>query len=216
MKHCLRLSSVFLLLVLCSCGNFYSQLKPTTETNVASAMQYQPAFEKELYRGIIDGRFLLKKFHLSGILLFKKMEDSSTRVVFQNEMGISFFDFEWDRSDRFSVKQVIPQLDRPALIKTLQKDLQLLMMRGIDITTERNFQTSGALYQRYPLERGTVYYVSENGQLKRIENVGKKKVTTIFIGPKTTPTALPETVLIKHHKANFSIQLQKIDTHVDE
>lgn len=216
MKLCLRSSSALLsLLLLFSCGNPYKTL--VSETGAASsAMRFQPVFEKELYRCIVDGRFLLKKFHLSGLLLFKKMEDSSTRVVFQNEMGISFFDFEWDAENHFKVNQIIPQLEKPAVIRLLQKDMQLLLMNNLHTATEQHFTKASEKYDRFTLEKGYAYYISRQQQLVRIENAGKRKVITIELGEKKRPEDLPQTVVFTHHKANFIIQLTKIDTHADE
>ena len=214
MKLCLRLSSLFLLLFL-SCGDPYKDLL-LQDRQPPSAMRFQPVFQKALYRCIVDGKFLFKKFHLSGLLLFKKMEDSSTRVVFQNEMGWTFFDFEWDVQDQFKVNQIMPQLDKPAVIKTLQKDLQLLLMKGLDPATEQHYEKDGFRYDRFILGEGYAYYISQQGKVIRIENAGKKKVTTVLLGDKTGISSMPSSVHFKHHKANFTIQLTKIEDHADE
>lgn len=216
MKHCLKLSSLSLLLLvlLVACGNPYKKLaqQPTS----ASAMRFQPEFDKVLYRGLVDGKMLWKRFHLSGIVMFKKMEDSSIRVVFQNEMGVSFFDFEWDKQQRFTVKQIIPQLDKKAVVALLQKDLQLLLMLGLQPQSETTFRKDEETYQRFTLDKGYVYYISSNNQLTRIENSGKQKVTTISLRGTRALNELPEQAVFKHHKANFTIQLKRIDTHVEE
>jgi hypothetical protein len=197
-----------------ACGNPYKKLlqQPTT----SSALRFQPEYDKVLYRGIVDGKMIWKRFHLSGILMFKKMEDSSIRVVFQNEMGVSFFDFEWDKQQQFTVKQIIPQLDKKAVVALLQKDLQLLLMIGLQSQTESTFSKDEETYQRFTLDKGYVYYISTNNQLTRIENAGKQKVTTISLGGKNGLKELPERVVFKHHKANFTIQLKRIDDHVEE
>lgn len=67
------------------------------------------------------------------------MPDSTTRVVFQNEMGFTFFDFEWSKTDSFQVNKVIDQLNKPALIKVLEKDMNLLLMKNINPQTEKIF-----------------------------------------------------------------------------
>jgi hypothetical protein len=209
MKTCLRLSSfLFLFLVAASCRSPYKALKP--QSPVYSALRYQPVFEKELYRCLVDGKILFKKFHLSGLLLFKKMENSTTRVVFQNEMGVSFFDFEWSDNDSFKVYHIIPQLNKPAVIKTIQKDMQLLLMKGLDRTLEQQFVKDQWVYNRFNLDKGFAYYISVNDTLQRIENAGKSKVITIESGNRVSASSLPETAFFKHHKANFTIQLSKI------
>src|SRR5207244_652148 len=90
---------------------------------------------------------------------FKNFEDSSTRVVFQNEMGFAFFDFSWDKADSFSVKSILPQLDKPAVVRTLRKDIELLLMKGIDSRQQQTYAKDSFLWYRYPLVNGYAYYV---------------------------------------------------------
>lgn len=216
MKLCLKLSKLLLLpLLLFSCGNPYKELTASTQ-HTSSAMRFRPMFQKELYRCIVDGKFLFKKFHLSGLLLLKIMENGTTYVAFQSEMGLSFFDFEWDQENRFKINRVIPQLDKPAVIKVLQKDIQLLLLKNLNAETEQHFMKGSLDYDRFSLEKGYAYYISRQDKLTAIENAGKKKVTTIEIGEKASLEDLPKSVLFKHHKANFTIRLTKIEDHADE
>lgn len=208
MRDCLKFASLACLLFLAACSNPYKHLQPAQASS--SAMRYQPHLTKELYRCVVDGRVLFKKFHLSGLLLFKTFEDGSTRVVFQNEMGFSFFDFKWDKEDHFEVVSIIPQLDKPALVKTLQKDMNLLLMKNLDVKTEQTYRQGKALFQRFTLEKGYAYYISDSNQLVRIENAGKSKVITITFSGKHSDAAMPEALLFRHHKAHFTIQLKQI------
>lgn len=218
MKHCLKLNKVIpallVILLLAACGNPYRKLQATTAT--ASATEYKPVFEKELYRCTVNGKVVFKKFHLSGVLFFKEMPEHATRVVFQNEMGFAFFDFEWNAQDSFTVKQIIPQLDKPAVVKTLRKDMELLLMRHLNTATEETFSADNELYHRFTLDKGFAYYVLASQKLVRIENAGKNKVITMTVGEKKTRKAMPESVFIKHHKAHFTIELKKIEQHADE
>ena len=160
------------------------------------------------YRCDVDGRVVLKKFHLSGLLFFKVMDDRSTRVVFQNEMGLTFFDFEWSPDDSFKVNQIIPQLDKDALVRTLQKDMNLLLMKNLDKSSEVVLHgNNNELFHRFDLEKGHAYYITSNGQ---------SKVITVTLTGKATDKAMPESALFDHHKANFTIQLNKIEANADE
>ena len=214
MMRCLKLSSLIILLF-AACVSPYKdlQLHPGGTT---SALQYKPEYQRELYRCVVDGRFVFKKFHLSGLLLFKELE-TGTRVVFQNEMGLTFFDFEWDKNDSFKINQVMPQLNKPAVLKTLQKDLSLLLMKGLDKNSERRYIQGEEVYHRFTLKNGYAYYIEKSARLMRVENVGDhKKVITITLEGKEKPKIMPEKVVFKHHKANFTIQLNKIEAHADE
>lgn len=217
MNRFLRLSSL-LIISFAACSQPYKQLKEL-HGKQRSALMYKPQYDKELYRCTVNGRIIFKNFHISGILFFKKVETGTVHAVFQNEMGYTFLDFEWNKDDSFKVVQIIPQLDRPALVKTLKKDFSLLLMKGLDSKTEHFYSNDGGktVYSCFTLENGVVYYISGNNKLQRIENAGKrKKVTTISIASKKTDDAMPDTVFFNHHKANFTIALHKLERHVDE
>src|SRR5215217_2944454 len=156
MMRCSKYVSLLILVLFTACGNPYKHLQQS-DTKQASVLRFRPVITKEVYRCIVDGRVLFKKFHLSGILLFKTFEDGSTRAVFQNEMGFSFFDFKWDERDSFQVMSIMPQLDKPALIKLLQKDMNLVLMKNLDAATETVFTQQDETYNRFTLEKGYAY-----------------------------------------------------------
>jgi hypothetical protein len=238
MMRFLRLSSLLFLSVFVACAS-QREVWPQYKGNL-SAMRFKPEYERELYRCVVDGRFLFKKFHLSGLLLFKELEDG-TRVVFQNEMGITFFDFQWDKNDSFKVNQIIEQLDRPAVIKTLEKDFNLLLMKRLDESSEFTTQKPRSpicghlmndsmrqvlkgptddvhLLHRFKLNDGHAVYIEKSARLMWIGNIGKneKAVNLITLKGQDKVNGLPDKVLIEHFRANFSIQLTKIAADVNE
>jgi hypothetical protein len=214
MMRFLKLSSLLLLLLVVSCSSPYRKLQSASASS--SALRFKPVYERELYRCTVDGGVLFKKFHLSGLLLFKELE-TGTRVVFQNEMGISFFDFEWDKNDSFKVNSIVEQLDKPAVIKTLQKDMAMLLMKDLDTATETHYQKENEIWHRFTLDKGFVYYIENSARLVRILNTGeRRKVTTTSFKGRDGVTEMPRKALIEHHRANFKIQLKKIDGHVNE
>jgi hypothetical protein len=216
MKRFLRLNSLIVLLF-ASCSAPYRHLTEQS-VNSQSALKFKPVFEKTLYRCVVDGRIIFKKYHLSGLLFFKTLENGTVRAIYQNEMGFTFFDFEWDTNDSFKVNTVMPRLNRPAVIRTLRKDIELLLMKGLQPETEIVFTDRGKLlFRRLNIEGGYAYYIEEDGRLIRIENAGEKaKVITMHIEGKNDPSGMPRKVLIDHHKANFTIQLNKIDSYANE
>ncbi|MBS1687917.1 MAG: hypothetical protein JSS96_04285 [Bacteroidetes bacterium] len=214
MRHFLGLISIVILLFT-SCASHYRSLHEI-KSSKATALKYKPVFKREIYRCTVDGKFLFKKFHLSGILFFKQMDDGSARVIFQNEMGFTFFDFGWDKNDSVQVYDILPQLNKPAVVKLLEKDLNLFMMRGLNKQSETLYKNGNDTYYRFTLSKGYAYYIEENGALIRIENAGKHKaVTTITIGEKKAAHDMPGSILFTHHKAHFTIQLKKIEEHAD-
>lgn len=216
MKYYLRLSSLFLLFI-ASCATPYKGLQQ--HPAIESVYRFQPEFDKVLYRCIVDGRFIFKKFHLSGVLFFKQLENGTKRAIFQNEMGIAFFDLEWDKDGNFKVRQIMEQLDKEAVKKTLRKDLEMLLMIGMDKNSEIMLGQDRGKEQLYRLKReeGYIYYTVEDDRLVKIENTNKrKKIITVKVGGKTNQKSMPDSVLFDHHKANFTISLTKIERNVNE
>ena len=147
------------------------------------------------------------------MLFFKQLENGTKRAIFQNEMGIAFFDFQWDENDEFSVKQIMEQLDKEAIVKTLRKDLEMLMMIGMEKKTEIMMRKDGGKQQVYRLNRdgAYVYYTVEGEELVKIENANnRKRIISVMVGDKEKKQSMPDTVHYTHHKANFTISLTKI------
>lgn len=216
MKHFLRLGSLFLLFA-ASCAAPYKGLQQQPAKQ--SVYRFQPQFDRVLYRCIVDGRFILKKFHLSGVLFFKQLENGTKRAIFQNEMGIAFFDLEWDADGNFKVRQMMEQLNKEAVKKTLKKDLEMLLMMGMDRSSEIMLEQDRGKAQVYRLnkEDGYIYYTVADNQLEKIENANNRKtIITVDVGGKATPQSMPDSVLFDHHKANFTISLTKIERNVNE
>ena len=120
--RCLLFSSV--LFVLAGCSSVFKNLQPASG-DAAVLQKFKPAFSVALYKTNAD----VVGNHLSGLLLIKKMPDSSIRMVFSNEMGFKFFDFEFSTDGGFKVFSIIHQMDKKAVIKTLRKDFELVMMK---------------------------------------------------------------------------------------
>lgn len=172
--------------------------------------------EKVLYRCHFDGSFLFKKFHLSGLLFFKQMEaeGDKQRVVFANEMGLTFFDFGWqiksDGSDSFTVYSILPKLNKPAVVKALKKDIELILIRNLG--EFKLFQKDGLEYYQAPLEKGFAYFVMSKTpkELKRIDIAGNNRVVGIYQFGKQPENTMPDSLSIIHTKAHFTINAKKI------
>jgi len=208
---------LFVSLFLVSCGKPYKDL--VLQQGNITTRTFQPEFTTELFRCTVDGKFLFKKFHLSGLLYFKNFSDTATRVVFQNEMGLTYFDFGWDKQAVFQVNYIMEQMDKPALINTLKKDFELLMFKNIEQSSRAYFKNnSGEAIFRFKLPKGFAYYILDgNNALKGIENADeKRKVVCMDFAPPNQSNQFAEQITIKHLRANFSISLKKLQQDVTE
>jgi hypothetical protein len=112
-----------LMVMLFACTSPYKNLRPVAPDLLC--------MEKVKPKGIATTWFTVAidvaGKHLSGLLLIKAMPDSSYRVVFTNESGLTFFDFEYGAENTFVVKKIIKQLDKKVIIETLRKDFAAVL-----------------------------------------------------------------------------------------
>lgn len=195
--------------IYCSC-NQYSHMHsiPSDEKCV---QKFKPVFNRVVYKTSVD---VIGK-NISGLLLIKYMPDSSTRIVFSNELGLGFFDFGFLHDGGFTVYQIIPQMNKKALVKTLRKDFELIMFRNMG---SRKYyaltDTSNLVYHAFPQSKGINYYITDVQcrQLVKMQRASNKKpVMEAYMEP-SSPGNSPDSISIRHLNFNFSITLKKITT----
>ncbi|MEO6669721.1 MAG: hypothetical protein ABIN36_09620 [Ferruginibacter sp.] len=205
MRYLLLSSSLFILF---GCSSPYKHLQKTTG-DINAIDKFKPIISVVLYKAEID----VMGNYLGGLLLIKKMPDSSTRMLFSNEMGFKFFDFEFAADGSFKVFYVLKKLDRKAVVKTLKKDFELVLMQRLD--TSNAFIRSDSIGLRYyvfPQSKGYNCYITDSTgtALIRMERASKRKAVVTVITNNYT-NGLPDTIGITHHKFDFTIGLKKIE-----
>jgi hypothetical protein len=191
-----------------SCNQYrHMQKIPSDESCI---QKFNPDLNHVIYKTSVD---VIGK-HISGLLVIKLMKDSSTRVVFINEMGYSFFDFSFPPdSSGFKVYQINPQMNKEGLIRTLRKDFELLMFRNMDKGKYYALMDSGLLYHAFPQINGVNYYITDSNchYLIKMQRASSKKPVMeayIFGGAKGIS---PDSISIRHFNiSHFSITLKKI------
>lgn len=201
----LILSSCLLFVV--SCSPSYQQMQSAT-ANVNVLQKFKPAFTVALYNTTVD----VMSNHLSGLLLIKKMPDSSTRVVFSNEMGLGFFDFEFAPDGSFKVYSIMKKLNKKSVIKTLQHDFELVLMNNLDNTKAVVKTNEGLTYFIFPQSKGFNYYITNQSgdELVRMERASNKKIIVEAV-MKNYINGIPDTIGISHKTFEFNIGLKRIE-----
>lgn len=202
--RCLLLSSCLFFMV--SCTSAYKHLQVTTG-DPQRLQQFKPAFSVALYKAGVD----LAGNHLSGLLLIKKMPDSSMRLVFSNEIGFKFFDFEFSANGGFKVFSIIPQINKKAVIKTLRKDFELIMMVDTNQPDVMIRKDGELIYYTFPQPKGYNHYItsSSGNELLRMERSSRRKpVMEAFM--KNYINGIPDTIGITHKNFHFTIGLKRI------
>jgi len=194
-------------LALCSCSSEYRKMRKVSG-DTGCIQKFKPVFQGTTYRTTVD---VVGK-HLSGLVLIKVMPDSSTRVVFTSEIGFKFFDFGFSKDSGFKVYYIIQQMDKQAVITTLRKDFELIMM--YHTATEGSFILKDAekYYYGFPQEKGYDFYIADSScsQLMGMQRSSKRKavVEAIMYG---VDNSVPDTIGITHKNFNFTIGLKRIE-----
>ena len=206
LMRCLLIS---FLLLLNACASQYKHLQQSTGDD-SCLQKFKPDFTRALYYTQVN----VTGKHLSGLLLIKKMPDSSTRMVFSNETGFKFFDFEFAANGDFKVHQIIDQLNKKPVLITLRKDFEIVMMQ--DKAMQNGFiktDTSGLKYYGFPEEKGYNYYITDSScnELIRIERASSRKPVVKAI-MKDYKNGIPDTIGISHTGFTFDIGLKRLES----
>lgn len=195
------------LLIMLSCSPAHQQMQ-TASADVNLLQKFKPAFTVALYNTTVD----VVGNHLSGLLLIKKMPDSSTRIVFSNEMGFSFFDFEFAADGKFKVYSITKQMNKKSVIKTLQHDFELILMNNLDNSKASVQSKDGLTYFVFPQTKGFNYYITNQSgnNLVRMERASDKK-TIVEAVMKNYVGGIPDTIGISHKTFEFNIGLKRIE-----
>jgi hypothetical protein len=199
-----RLATAAFLLTASACSSAYRHLQPAPG-DPACVQKFKPHLGSAIYKTEVD---VVGK-HLSGLLVLKAMPDSSTRVVFTSEMGLTFFDFAFAADGSFTVQRIIDKMDKKAVKKTLRKDFELILLEH---TRNGRVLTDGqSRYYAFPQEKGTNYYITDStcGRLDRIEKSSSRKAVVIA-RMMNYQNGVPDSISIVHQKFNFTITLKHI------
>ena len=193
------------LIFLTSCKSSYRHLQQSN-ADVHCIEQFAPKFSNTLYSAYID----VTKHHFSGLLFFKLMPDSSTRIVFTNEIGVKFFDFAFTKDREFIKYYALKKLNKKAVINALKNDLRLVLLHP-DFSKAKALGDSIYTYISFPDKNGHDYYITNHcNKLVRIEKSSKRKpvVVTQMMEYKN---GVPDSISIQHKNFNFAIALKRVE-----
>lgn len=149
--------------------------------------------------------------HFSGLLLFKAISDTDSRVVFITETGFKIFDFEFSPNN-FGIRYCLPALRKKFIINIFKNDLGQLVLTDTLSPPAINEKDSSITFT---FARGNNrfenYLVGKNcGQLTGIQQGGKliKHVFTKIDGLKAGNF---DEIHINHRPLRLQIALKQIE-----
>lgn len=129
---------------------------------------FDTAFEKALFKGTFD----ISKHHLSGLFFIKRTSPGSVRIMFSNEMGMTFFDVELN-GDEFIIHSCFPSLNKASLMKMLSNDFRLLLIPAANIKSMKLLKSKdpGQVVFKVKPPKGSFLYTwnKDSGRICRIQ-----------------------------------------------
>jgi hypothetical protein len=195
-------------LILCiGCASDYKMLQPSSPD--------QPCIDKLKPAGLVtswyDASIDVVGKHISGLLLIKNMPDSTNRIVFTNEAGFKFLDFEFAVNGSFKVHHVIRQLDKKPVIRLLKKDFELMLGIPFRNASWKAWRNGNEYFYGVHQKKEMHYFITDKdcASLQQVESGSERKrmVSLIFYGP---GAERPDSIQLKHHTFAMQIRLRKL------
>lgn len=198
--------SVFLVFIV-SCRS-YTKKHNFTAVNSSKSTVKNPYFsdlDKDyLYKANIE--VYSKSF--GGILVIKKINSFSHRVVFTTEMGNTMFDFLFE-NERFKVNYILEDLNKKILLNILEKDFRALVKEHIDVLAT-SVHEKKLLYESVISNKHYFYHFNPENILTDIVRAanGKEKMEINF---SNLDSVSAKNIQILHHNIKLKINLKSIN-----
>jgi hypothetical protein len=193
-------------LCLLGCAGAYRHLS-AVPGDPACIQRFKPALGSAVYDAQVD----VAGKHLSGLLALKLLPDSSTRLIFSSEMGLTFFDFSFAPDGRFTCNHILDQMDKKAVIKTLRKDFELVLFEHTGPEKAHSLSNGVDHYYAFPQETGVNYYITDSActRLLRVEKASATR-PVVIARLMDYREGIPDSISIVHQKFHFTIALKRL------
>ncbi|RKS96876.1 hypothetical protein [Chryseobacterium defluvii] len=193
------------LLVLVSCKTFQlTDAKAVSNSEKTVENLYFSSGEDYVYKCQID----IYKNHVSGILIIKKLNETTHRVALTSDFGNKLIDFEISDRD-FKVNYVIPDLDKKIVINFLKNDFQQLLKRQYPVS--ESFENSQSKIYLSKIDKKSYYlfFNKGNGLLNKIiyTKNRKEKIDFTFEAKKHI---FADSIHLQHKDFKINIKLVQI------
>jgi len=196
--------SLLLFLIFTSCS-----LKTTEGLRAIPVLKKEvinPYFSNSSTDYIYKAKINIYGRYFGGILIIKKIDEDSHRVVFTTEFGSKIFDFQYE-GNTFTKNFMLENIDRKQIVNTLQKDFHLLISEKAQVM-EQYASEEKDVYKTQP-DKGFNFYFfdSKMNTLDRIVNTSKRKEKISFVFASEEKN-VAQKIVIKHTNIKLTIDLE--------
>ncbi|WBV59026.1 hypothetical protein PFY12_08105 [Chryseobacterium camelliae] len=196
--------SLSLLLFVCCKTYKLTDVQPVSNSEKSGENLYFSSNDDYVYKCQMD----IYKNHVSGILIIKKISETTHRVAMTSDFGNKLIDFEISESD-FKLNYVLPDLDKKIIINFLKNDFQQLLKRQYPVTESFENENSKIYLSKIDKKAYYLFFNKENGLLKQIiyTKNGKEKIDFTFDAKKHI---FADSLNLQHKDFKINIKLFQI------
>jgi len=200
-------SLVYSLIVLLfvSCKSYkLAEAKPIQSSEKTVENLYFSSGEDYVYKCQMD----IYKNHVSGILIIKKLNETTHRVAMTSDFGNKLIDFEISEND-FKLNYVLPDLDKKMVISFLKNDFRELLKRQYPVNESFENDNSKIYLSKADHKAYYLFFNKENGLLKEIVYTknNKEKIDFTFEAKKHI---FADSLNLQHKDFKINIKLFQI------
>lgn len=199
----LAYSLIFILFASCKTYTL-TDVKPIPSSEKTVENLYFSSKEDYVYKCQMD----IYKNHVSGILIIKKISETTHRVVLTSDFGNKLIDFEISEDD-FKLNYVLPDLDKKIVINFLRNDFQQLLKQKYPVTESFENENSKIYLSKMNKKEYYLFFSKENNLLKQIVYTknNKEKIDFTFDAKKNT---FADSLNLQHKDFKINIKLFQI------
>ena len=203
----LPISILFLLITSCSLQTTKNLIVKEVSHIEVDNPYFSNTYIDYIYKAKID--IYGRKF--GGILIIKKIDENSHRVVFTTEFGNKLFDFLFE-NDTVINNFVIEELDKKFIVNTLRNDFKLLVSEKNKVLNQFDSGLED-IYKTIDGKQFNFYFINKKSHtLDKIVRTSKSKVIVEVLFT-NVESVIVNSILIHHKniKLNIALELFKKD-----
>ena len=199
----------YLLISIClfvfGCGSFPKK-QGFTKTNSSESIVENNYFSNENTDYVYKAQITVYDQYFGGLLIVKKIQENTHRVVFTTEMGTKLFDFSFIEND-FRVNYIVDDFGKGLLIKILKQDFKTLITENLNNDSQYKIG-SQTIFETSLYNKKHFYYFDKNTlvEINRIKGA-KEKVSFQF---SNISDSIAKQIDIIHNNIKLKITLKSI------
>jgi hypothetical protein len=195
--------SLFFLSGCVSTKNFYKE-KDTSFFPISTVLEN--GYNTALYKAKID----VENNHISGLIYFKIVSESSYRIIFMSEFGLNLLDYEY-KNNSFELISCKDFLNKKIILNAIKNDIKLLIdlpKNNDKKSIYKNPKSQISLVKiKEKLNRYYYFFNQEKEAIRIIQTKGLKHIEITF---DEYDNEIPKKIEIYHKRIKLGINLNLI------